>query len=89
MEYDLRNKTVHEHSEHCIDMLRQTHMCMPDTTPGVWQWDKGSKQAMITWDVTHTCLKYDKIHDWAASRALETYDGTIWVEGNPVHGKQL
>lgn len=81
------NDTLRGHSEHCIDVLRQTSMCTPDTTPLVWQWSEGFGKYMAAWDVTHQCVNYDKFHKWVASRALQEYKSSIWIEGNPVWGK--
>ncbi len=81
------NHSVLGHAAHCIDLLRQTNMCTPDTTPLVWQWDRGVNKYIAAWDVTHSCVDYNMFHRWVESRALQEYNGSIWVEGNPVHSK--
>ena len=84
-EMDLKNATILEHTEHCIDILREALMCSPDTTAGIWQWHPSDQRSLATWDIAHTCVKYDEIQKWAMSRALYEYDDTVWVEGNPMH----
>jgi hypothetical protein len=84
-EFDLRNTTIFEHQEHCIDMLRQSHMCTPDTTAAIWQWHTFDQESIATWDIQHTCVDYTKIQKWALNRALYEYDTRVYVEGNPVH----
>ena len=81
------NHSVLGHAAHCIDLLRQTSMCTPDTTPLVWQWDRGVNKYIAAWDVTHSCVDYSMFHKWVESRALQEYNGSIWVEGNPIHSK--
>lgn len=84
-EFDLRNATIFEHQEHCIDMLRQSHMCNPDTTAAIWQWHTFDQESIATWDIQHTCVDYTKIQEWALNRALYEYDTKVYVEGNPIH----
>ncbi|GJJ13520.1 hypothetical protein Clacol_007774 [Clathrus columnatus] len=70
--------------EHCLDMLRQAIMCSPDTAPVVWQWSESLAQNVMTWDVAHTCVKFDKLQEWARERVVHQFDAYARIEGNPV-----
>lgn len=86
-ERDVQNATIRAHMEHCIDMLRQRTMCYPDRNPVVYQWSEKAQQSIPTFNVVHRCAKFEKIQEWAAARTIESYNDTVWVEGNPLlHG---
>ncbi|OQV07284.1 hypothetical protein CLAIMM_11739 [Cladophialophora immunda] len=55
------------HLEHCVDLLRQTIMCVGDTSVGIFQrQEDGSLKADS--DVLRVCRSFEKIHEWAAGR---------------------
>lgn len=78
------NATVRVQIHHCLDMLRQAVMCAADTAPVIWQWSEDLGQTVMTWDVPHTCVKFDKLQEWARERVVHQYDSYARLEGNPV-----
>ncbi|KAI1409006.1 hypothetical protein F5Y13DRAFT_171318 [Hypoxylon sp. FL1857] len=62
-----------EHSDHCIDTLRQALMCNPNTEIHTAEWlnrphELGDKE--LSGQSTTTCLKWDSLDKWARPRAL-------------------
>ncbi|KAJ7160629.1 hypothetical protein C8R43DRAFT_1176994 [Mycena crocata] len=72
---------VTRHVSHCVDWIRQAIQCSSDTSVIVWQWDDTVKRNTFRGDVAHTCRSFEKIQEWAKSRALPTvYDPTVLIE---------
>ncbi|KAF8990219.1 hypothetical protein BDQ17DRAFT_1372190 [Cyathus striatus] len=80
----LKNQTMFEHIEHCVDIIRQAIMCNPDISTMVWQWDSRANRSIAALDVVHSCRNFDKIKQWAEERVVDAYDEKVWVEGNPI-----
>ncbi|KAI0837553.1 hypothetical protein F5Y06DRAFT_304346 [Hypoxylon sp. FL0890] len=62
-----------EHSDHCIDALRQALMCNANTEMHTPEWldrphELGDKE--LGGDSTTTCLKWDSLEKWTRPRAL-------------------
>ncbi|KAI0149950.1 hypothetical protein F4776DRAFT_672105 [Hypoxylon sp. NC0597] len=62
-----------EHSDHCIDILRQALMCNPNTEMHTAEWldrphELGDKE--LSGQSTTTCVKWDSLEKWARPRAL-------------------
>jgi len=67
------------HLDHCIDVLRQQEMCLPDVTPNVFQyspWDKGIRAFS---GVVHECRNFHKIKEWARKNRSPPWEG--WGDG--------
>ncbi|KAI3332789.1 hypothetical protein F4824DRAFT_282476 [Ustulina deusta] len=62
-----------EHSDHCINSLRQAVMCHPNTAITTFEWIdeinplEGKAQRL---DAMSTCARWDSIDDWARKKAL-------------------
>ncbi|OTA91448.1 hypothetical protein M434DRAFT_388647 [Hypoxylon sp. CO27-5] len=62
-----------EHSDHCIDTLRQALMCNPNTEIHTAEWldrphELGDKE--LSGQSTTTCVEWDSLDKWARPRAL-------------------
>ncbi|KAJ7160632.1 hypothetical protein C8R43DRAFT_1233822 [Mycena crocata] len=76
---------VTRHVSHCVDWIRQALQCSSDTSVIVWQWDDTVNRNTFRGDVAHTCRNFEKIQEWAKSRALPTvYDPTVLIEDDIV-----
>ncbi|KAI1105610.1 hypothetical protein F4804DRAFT_331197 [Jackrogersella minutella] len=63
-----------EHSDHCIDVLRQALMCHANVQVNTAEWvDEdnflGGKELRL--DSTTTCVKWDSVESWTRPRALK------------------
>ncbi|KAI2618100.1 hypothetical protein GGR54DRAFT_184508 [Hypoxylon sp. NC1633] len=61
-----------EHSNHCIDSIRQALMCHANTGIYTTEWDEktGLPSRIITTNSVTTCVRWDMLSDWARQRAL-------------------
>ncbi|KAI1173215.1 hypothetical protein F4777DRAFT_581224 [Nemania sp. FL0916] len=62
-----------EHTDHCIDTLRQALMCHANTAVYTAEWVADSHEPInkhIRGKATTTCVKWDSVNDWARQRAL-------------------
>lgn len=76
----LANAPPFDHTDHCINSLRETIMCHADTVPVVWQWSDKVQAATPRFDVAHTCKDYRKIHSWAQKmRSTIHFDGKVHI----------
>ncbi|KZT36409.1 hypothetical protein SISSUDRAFT_1034870 [Sistotremastrum suecicum HHB10207 ss-3] len=62
--------TPFDHTDHCINILRESVMCTVDITPNVFQWSDLKRQVWPHFDSVHTCRNFDAINEWAAGHAL-------------------
>ncbi|TVY52938.1 Oxidase ustYa [Lachnellula cervina] len=62
---------VHYHVTHCMDIIRQQLMCMPDTgiLGQVW-WDPAAPKAFVDFNTEHKCKNFDAIRQWAQDRQI-------------------
>ncbi|KAI0895815.1 hypothetical protein F4806DRAFT_70582 [Annulohypoxylon nitens] len=77
-----------EHSDHCIDTLRQALMCQPNTEIHTAEWldrphELGDKE--LSGQSTTTCLKWESLDKWARPRALRP--GEYTFRPGPYYGK--
>ncbi|KAH6645445.1 hypothetical protein BKA67DRAFT_585069 [Truncatella angustata] len=60
-----------EHSDHCLDMVRQSLMCRPDTSIYPFHWGAdGIPSNHVKAQNPTTCVKWDSLDGWASDRAL-------------------
>ncbi|KAI1147641.1 hypothetical protein F4825DRAFT_455274 [Nemania diffusa] len=62
-----------EHSDHCIDSIRQAVMCHANTELHTGVWVESPEELMsgiILGHTSTTCVRWDSVNDWARSRAL-------------------
>ncbi|TVY34181.1 Oxidase [Lachnellula subtilissima] len=59
------------HVTHCMDVIRQQLMCMPDTgvLGQVW-WDPKDPKAFVDFNTRHKCKNFDAIRQWAQDRQM-------------------
>ncbi|KAI1205414.1 uncharacterized protein F4807DRAFT_471095 [Annulohypoxylon truncatum] len=77
-----------EHSDHCIDTIRQALMCNTNTEVHTAEWqdrahELGDKE--LSGQSTTTCLKWESLDKWARSRALRP--GEYTFRPGPYYGK--
>ncbi|TKW52087.1 hypothetical protein CTA1_11345 [Colletotrichum tanaceti] len=56
------------HTDHCIDYLRQVIMCHGDITPITFEWIPDIDGYIAHHSTEHVCRNFDAIFDWAADR---------------------
>ncbi|KAI0475481.1 hypothetical protein GGR56DRAFT_695182 [Xylariaceae sp. FL0804] len=62
-----------EHSDHCIDTLRQAVMCNANTAIAGLHWEKETSfpaNLVPQWDIRTTCVNWQSLDGWARERAL-------------------
>ncbi|KAL7622857.1 hypothetical protein AAE478_006536 [Parahypoxylon ruwenzoriense] len=61
-----------EHSQHCIDTIRQALMCHANTGLYTSQWDEKTRMPSrnLNSNSVTTCVRWDSLNDWARQRAL-------------------
>ncbi|KAK3988012.1 hypothetical protein QBC44DRAFT_382730 [Cladorrhinum sp. PSN332] len=68
---DQENDLLNQHTEHCLDYLRQYVMCNADTTLITMHWlDKHRKPAARDLG-EHKCVVWDDIDQWMAKRSFD------------------
>ncbi|KAF7957961.1 hypothetical protein EAE96_003528 [Botrytis aclada] len=73
-------ETMGEHTEHCIEILRQSVMCRGDTTLITFHWGHTVKLPQPDFTQEHTCVNWDSLMKWAEPRSID-----IFEEGMLVH----
>ncbi|EGP85705.1 uncharacterized protein MYCGRDRAFT_29302, partial [Zymoseptoria tritici IPO323] len=59
------------HTDHCIDLIRQSIQCQSDITLNPTRWWPalgGTGRNFIDTDRPHTCRNFGKIREWAHGR---------------------
>ncbi|KAF3491033.1 uncharacterized protein GIQ15_00550 [Arthroderma uncinatum] len=59
-----------EHADHCIDIIRQALSCSADPTLITFKPNDPFEPVEADFSATHACTNFDKVHDWATSRAI-------------------
>ncbi|KAJ4298840.1 hypothetical protein N0V90_004082 [Kalmusia sp. IMI 367209] len=69
------DEKVHQHLDHCADIVRQALMCHADTSTLTYDWPEDRTEEFLKENHTlpRTCRKWDKIMDWARDRELVQY----------------
>ncbi|OAL22819.1 hypothetical protein AYO22_06727 [Fonsecaea multimorphosa] len=60
-----------EHTEHCIDSIRQSLQCSADVTPVLYKWDGYVGEIKGDARTIHTCRNFTKIQEWAATHSVK------------------
>lgn len=60
---------LHQHTDHCIEYLRQTIMCNSNVNTISWRWNATAETAQPDVRISQSCRDFSKIYDWAASHA--------------------
>lgn len=70
-----KDHIVQLHVSHCVDILRQQLMCMPDVgvLGQVW-YDKEAPKAFVDFNTRHQCRNYEDIRKWAEEHQLPEDD---------------
>lgn len=63
------------HTEHCIDLLRQVIMCYGDVALHTYQWRDDTPVPWPTMHTTHQCKKWDRIVEWSKTRDIGELKG--------------
>lgn len=65
-----KNPQRMDHSDHCIDYLRQVIMCHGDMTPITFEWNAEINNYLAHHSTEHQCRNFERIFDWAKRRAV-------------------
>lgn len=68
------------HTDHCIEMLRQSVMCSADLHIITYDWVEKVDYPWPDFGISRSCRNYDALHDWAVKRTIDvdTADGFIY-----------
>ncbi|KAF7796990.1 hypothetical protein EIP86_008179 [Pleurotus ostreatoroseus] len=78
----LHEQGILNHAGHCLNTIRQAIMCNADISPIVWQWDEEQQQSLISFDIPHTCKKWEPIEVWTREHRLKyEFDASVHVLG--------
>ncbi|ORY10176.1 hypothetical protein BCR34DRAFT_567253 [Clohesyomyces aquaticus] len=64
-------KTLRNHVDHCIDILRQNIMCTADTSVITHNWVKGYQFPYPNFNTQHKCRNFDKIVAWEKAHQVK------------------
>jgi hypothetical protein len=72
---------VRFHVTHCMDIIRQQLMCMPDTgiLGQVW-WDPNAPKAFVDFNTEHKCKNFDAIRQWAQERQITAQGASDFLQ---------
>jgi len=59
-----------DHTDHCVNSIRQSIMCSIDVTPNVWSWDERRQRNFPRLDSVHSCRNFEKIKEWAINHHI-------------------
>lgn len=68
---NLVDGSIIDHLDHCVNAIRASLMCNADLTPLVWRWYPQYNASMPDFDITHTCVNWDRIQDWTVANAAK------------------
>lgn len=66
-----------EHTDHCIDILRQVLMCHADISVVTYEWIEDYRMPWPQFKMEHECRNWDAITDWAEHHFIESIRGPI------------
>ncbi|KAL5114926.1 hypothetical protein ACEQ8H_007173 [Pleosporales sp. CAS-2024a] len=72
----------HEHTDHCVDVLRQKLMCDADGALVTYNWQKNHYYPHPNFNVEHQCRDYNRLLEFSEQRRLE--GSLLRPEGKPV-----
>ncbi|KAL8722515.1 MAG: hypothetical protein Q9225_001031 [Loekoesia sp. 1 TL-2023] len=59
------------HVDHCVEYLRQSTLCRPDTSLTTFKWDpKNTRPMFNASESRHTCVNWDVLMDSMAARRV-------------------
>lgn len=58
------------HTDHCIEMLRQSIMCSADLHVITYDWVEVVDFPWPDFSISRNCRNYDALHDWAVERTI-------------------
>lgn len=68
---------VHEHTDHCLEALRQELLCSADLNVWTFQWTPHSRIKPANHiPQQHACVDWDALHSWMQKRAI-TWDDMV------------
>ncbi|KAF2769276.1 hypothetical protein EJ03DRAFT_272513, partial [Teratosphaeria nubilosa] len=71
-----------EHTEHCLNQLKNALMCHGDTTLLTMYWDDKMYQPVANWSSPHECINWDRFMEWVVPNSVD-----IHLHGELVHPK--
>ncbi|KAH7075836.1 hypothetical protein BKA63DRAFT_565888 [Paraphoma chrysanthemicola] len=78
-DYYFPNLSKHErrlnflHSQHCLDIIRQSIMCHADTSLITMRWGQSGAIPLANWTYPHQCVNWEKLDSWAGNRAVDVF----------------
>ncbi|KAI0432185.1 hypothetical protein F5Y09DRAFT_166537 [Xylaria sp. FL1042] len=78
------HEELHEHIDHCMDVIRQSIMCRADMSPMTFDWTLKSRVPEANFDTDHECINWNKVEAWLEERRVDIYAPGIL--NHPVYG---
>ncbi|KZS89689.1 hypothetical protein SISNIDRAFT_224893 [Sistotremastrum niveocremeum HHB9708] len=79
--------TPFDHTDHCVNIIRENIMCNADITPNVWQWNEERQVIFPHFDTIRTCRNFDAIYDWAKEREVrDSWNSSVHLSLELAHG---
>jgi hypothetical protein len=71
-----------DHTDHCINSLRESLTCSVDISPIIWTWDDERSKSLPRLEaVPHVCRNFEKIREWAQKHKLGSFfDDSVHVD---------
>ena len=69
-----------DHTDHCLNYIRESIMCHADTTYTVFQWEEWRHKSFAKFDTLKVCRNWESVQQWAVDHMLlESFDDRIHV----------
>ncbi|KAG2365829.1 hypothetical protein BDR07DRAFT_1397833 [Suillus spraguei] len=65
------------HTDHCIEMLRQFTMCSSDVSMLTYDWVEGRRGPFADFNVHHECRNFEKVLNWADEHRVVVPDSKM------------
>jgi hypothetical protein len=77
--YDLPQRHMSEHMDHCLDNLRLLIMCKADVSLQTYDWLDNNPRPFANFKIEHECFNWDVVNEWAKERSFDLYDNRTLV----------
>ncbi|KAI9658361.1 MAG: hypothetical protein M1821_002494 [Bathelium mastoideum] len=76
---DIEKETMGEHTEHCIELLRQGVMCRGDPTLITFRWGHTVKLPQPDFTLQHECVDWEYLMEWATGHSINVFEDGMLV----------
>ncbi|KAF1734601.1 hypothetical protein CRV24_006143 [Beauveria bassiana] len=80
--YNMTEKNLGQHIDHCLDSLRQYVMCNADVVLQTFDWLPNFHRPWPNFRIVHECANWDAIQDWATEHSFDGFDEKLLKHPN-------